>query len=375
MNNNTFLFILRGVKSWCYERPRHLFCLPRNKHLYCGPSFYADEKHKSTIKSFMDQVWQIYKYGEPELFYFMYGLDTKSGKEYHSYVNYRTFLYRRNYLNFETHIWNNSCCLLRNKFYFGLICNELNIPSPRNLFYLSEGLLYRTDSGMGMRNAVPFSDLLLLDDIQLFCKRVNGECGCDVFQLDIRDHDLFLNKTLISVGQLEQSLKGADFIFQEKVIQHEELARLNPQSLNTIRLTTVRNLKSGEIKIWPSALRIGIHGNYVDNLSQGGVIVGFDLLTGRLNQYGFQRPEFGGRSEKHPDSCIRYSDFVIPFFKEAKELAVYFHSKLKDVHSIGWDIAITESGPMFIEGNDNWEITVSQAANYGMLKLFEEDFY
>ena len=35
-------------------------------------------------------------------------------------------------------------------------------------------------------------------------------------------------------------------------------------------------------------------------------------------------------------------------------------------HSIGWDIAITKDGPMFIEGNDRWEVSMIQAVHGGM---------
>ena len=48
---------------------------------------------------------------------------------------------------------------------------------------------------------------------------------------------------------------------------------------------------------------------------------------------------------------------------------------LKDVHSIGWDIAIGANGPIFIEGNDNWEINGPQVGNGGLKKEFEEYFF
>ena len=48
---------------------------------------------------------------------------------------------------------------------------------------------------------------------------------------------------------------------------------------------------------------------------------------------------------------------------------------LKDIHSIGWDIAIGKDGPVFIEGNDNWEINGPQVGNRGLKKEFEEYFY
>lgn len=209
----------------------------------------------------------------------------------------------------------------------------------------------------------------------MFCKVIDGECGHDVFQLSVRNHTLYFNNKEITPQELQSRLCGADFLFQQRITQHPELSRINPTSINTIRLTTVRNLKTKEVKVWPSALRVGLNGNYVDNLSQGGLIIGIDLATGKLNRYGFQRPEFGGRREAHPDTGLVFNQFAIPFFKEAVEKALYFHSMLKDIHSIGWDIAITPEGPIFIEGNDNWEITISQAANRGLKKEFEEDFY
>jgi hypothetical protein len=46
------------------------------------------------------------------------------------------------------------------------------------------------------------------------------------------------------------------------------------------------------------------------------------------------------------------------------------HSFFYGIHSIGWDIAITEDGPVFIEGNDNWEIPTFQAYDRSFKKKF-----
>ena len=63
----------------------------------------------------------------------------------------------------------------------------------------------------------------------------------------------------------------------------------------------------------------------------------------------------------------------IPFFKEAVEMAKELHSKLYRIHSVGWDIAITQEGPIFIEGNSRWEVSGTQAA-VGGLKIIEKYF-
>ena len=44
-------------------------------------------------------------------------------------------------------------------------------------------------------------------------------------------------------------------------------------------------------------------------------------------------------------------------------LACEAHKQIYNAEFIGWDIAMTENGPSFIEGNDNWEVTLMQAAD------------
>lgn len=45
--------------------------------------------------------------------------------------------------------------------------------------------------------------------------------------------------------------------------------------------------------------------------------------------------------------------------KEAIEVVIKAHREFHGIRSIGWDVAITENGPCFIEGNDNWEISLN----------------
>ena len=99
------------------------------------------------------------------------------------------------------------------------------------------------------------------------------------------------------------------------------------------------------------------------------------MQTGRLHEDGFCKPQFGRRLQVHPNTGVRFHNFYIPFIKEAEEQAIRFHSFLKDIHSIGWDIAIGKDGPIFIEGNDNWEINGPQVGNHGLRQEFKEYFY
>lgn len=101
---------------------------------------------------------------------------------------------------------------------------------------------------------------------------------------------------------------------------------------------------------------------------------GFDLETGRLHKYGFFKPKYGLKVANHPNSGVVFENFVIPDIEAVIHQAKYFHAFLSDLHSIGWDIAIGPKGPIFIDGNDNWEINGPQIGNHGLRKELEKYF-
>lgn len=57
-------------------------------------------------------------------------------------------------------------------------------------------------------------------------------------------------------------------------MQHKEMSRLYPNAINTLRIVTVRNIKTGKVDVLHSLLRIGAHGNIVDNWAKGGIAIG-----------------------------------------------------------------------------------------------------
>ena len=149
------------------------------------------------------------------------------------------------------------------------------------------------------------------------------------------------------------------FILQKAIHQHPAVAKLNETAINTLRIITI---KSGEndYKVLGGGIRIGNSrtGN-VDNWAAGGIFVNIDENTGKLSEKGVYKPKYGTTDTK-TESGIIFKDYVIPYYQEVKEIVCKAHKYFYNVDSIGWDIAITESGPVFIEGNDNWEISLIQ---------------
>lgn len=362
---NSLKRIYRFFRRIFLAIPRQTIRLLKDQSLLSQPSYYPEASfHKSKSHVFFDQFRQIVKYGIPEQFYFMYGFDTMRKHEIDEYMHLIPFMEIRNRENLSNE--HNASCILRNKIYFGMFADFWGIQTGRNVGVVEEkGIFVFKDN-----KKLSVEDFCNSHYGSFFCKVLTGECGEGIFTLENRNGWVKINGEQNTTEYLTGLFEKAQYLIQERVVQHEEMSRMYPGSLNTIRLVTIKNKKTGIISVFPSNLRIGAHGSFVDNGSQGGIAVGINLDSGRLFEYGLQKPPYGTKTKTHPDTGVVFREFTIPFFKEAKNQAIYLHSKLDGITSIGWDIAITEKGPLFIEGNDNWELQAIQRTHGGLKNEF-----
>lgn len=340
-------------------------------------SYYPEEEHKTQSLIVRDQLFFLWKYGNIEKFYYAYGFDRKCmtrEKMCNEYIiNEDIFLkkidYHNNHINKKQGRFSGRC-IVSDKFYFYLFLRSLGFPTPDILCYSRNGrMLYSSDSQLYNGEI----KTILTKDMDAFAKPYGGQLGNGAFTLKVKDSKVYVNDELLSkTEELLQTLTATKYIVQERVVQHPEMNKLCSSSLNTIRLQTLIR-DDEEIVVFGAACRMGREGCCVDNWAKGGVIVGVDLSTGRLQKTGFIKPSYGTTVTKHPDNGLVFEGFEIPFFKEAVEMARDLHSKLYRVHSVGWDIAITSNGPIFIEGNSLWEISLLQTA-LGGLKSIEKYF-
>jgi hypothetical protein len=160
-------------------------------------------------------------------------------------------------------------------------------------------------------------------------------------------------------------MKGC-YIFQENVIQHPEMSRLNSSSLNTIRIVTFSSFRHAP-EVVSAFLRMGRSGNIVDNCGQGGIFIDIDLETGKLNGDAITELVQGGATySRHPDSGVLFKDFTIPHFSEVKKMACQAAGFLSE-KLVGWDIGIMAEGPILIEGNSWFDLSPQDIA-YGGLR-------
>jgi hypothetical protein len=179
---------------------------------------------------------------------------------------------------------------------------------------------------------------------KLVVKDAMGQCGWDVEVLKIAD---FTPESLL------EYMKSKGFnLLEEFIIQHNDLAALSDTALNTVRIITQINPNGGVDIIGPT-LRISVNSS-VDNMAVGNLAAPIDAKTGIVMGPGQYQDNSKKGTAVHPLTGVQIQGFKIPFWEEVINLcteAAMFDTSNK---SIGWDVAITDSGPSFIEGNHNW---------------------
>lgn len=163
---------------------------------------------------------------------------------------------------------------------------------------------------------------------------------------------------------------GTNFIIQEKVRQHSGMSRLNPTSLNTLRVLSYRD--GNEVFILYAVVRIGRKDKVVDNETAGGINADVDLVSGRIKDCAYGTPK--EKKIYKTDSGTELKGYQIPSFHAALETVKSLHLRLPYFNLIGWDFGIDEDGrPVMIEWNRAPDL--SQTAHGPAFGDFTEDIF
>lgn len=213
---------------------------------------------------------------------------------------------------------------------------------------------------------------VFLKEYEPFVKRQWVSIGKDTNEPDLQKliicspkHKIVLkNARGMAGGQIKVLTYSKDFqilkyaishkldLAEEFVVQHSELSRLAPSSLNTIRIISWL-LKSGEVKILGACLRASIDAE-IDNMSVGGFAAPVDVTTGIVVGPGvfltLARPELYA----HPITKVELIGFQIPFWNNVINFVIEAAKHRPVLRSVGWDVGISTDGPVLIEGNHNW---------------------
>lgn len=339
--------IAKGLYRFLREKKNVFQNLRKVKQIADAPSCYPEKELKSRKTILKENRAWVRKYRELNDFYRLYGLDVVGSSD-SDFIDYRSFMESRNVANRIGQL-DSQVVLLRDKFLFFKYMSSFNMPVPEVFAVFFNGRLYDTSMNL--------MDLSSLENEKdYFLKEVDGECAS--FVKHVSDFQGF--------RELLPQIQQGKFILQRKMVQCEKMARINPNAINTLRIATIN--KNGNVSVLTSLLRIGTaQTGHVDNWAAGGIAIGVED-DGHLKEYGFYKPKYGTKTNVHPDTKIVFKEFEVPMYADALRLVCTAHKFFYNVRAIGWDVAISENGPVIIEGNDNWEISLQQACDKPLKK-------
>lgn len=172
----------------------------------------------------------------------------------------------------------------------------------------------------------------------IIVKPLDGEGGKGIEKFKFIDDDN--TKELFT-----KLLENKQLLIEECIKQHPDMDKLYDKSVNTLRMFTFYH--DGQAYFLQAILKMG-NGGVVDNFSSGGMYT-------YVNDDGVVFVEAIDQADnifyEHPISHEKIVGFKVPMFKEAIEMVKEAAKVVPEIGYVGWDVAISENGPVLVEGN------------------------
>ncbi|MBR0350610.1 MAG: hypothetical protein IJH76_02090 [Clostridia bacterium] len=281
------------------------------------------EIHKKTGKNrialFFDMVYCGFRYGAGYMDYDLYEMYNLTSKQRDTYL---------------TRGRNNA---IDKKFNNKAFINELEL---KDRFNTNFNKYLKRDwvkvDGTDKKEVINF----LNKHSEFMAKPIDGSCGKKIEKLKVSDFK--------SLDDLYEYLQNKNFELEEVLVQNDEVAKIYPYYINTLRTVTI--LKDGEAHIITAMLRIGNNMKFVDNFNSGGMVAPVDEKTGVIIKPAIDKNK--QLYEVHPITGTQIKGFQIPFWKETIEMVKEAAKVIPEVGYVGWDVGFTPNGPVFVEAND-----------------------
>jgi hypothetical protein len=208
----------------------------------------------------------------------------------------------------------------------------------------------------------------------LFIKPAGGSHGEGAFSAQVQASSIRFRGTVGTAAELYEYCRSRAAGHERRLIVQPRLrpARallevMSSHGLGTVRAVTC--LQSERVRLLAASLRIPVGASDADNFlhgASGNLVAGIDLTTGRLLQgLGSARRDWPVivEVERHPETGTVIEGFQLPFWTELVALVSRGQSAFIGLRTIGWDVAITDAGPVLVEGNGAYDTDLLQVTH------------
>lgn len=252
-------------------------------------------------------------------------------------------------------------CLARDKYLSHMLMEKGDISRPQLYCYFSRE--YGDSFGVQANDYEHVRKLFEANNVKEFiCKpsfyssHGEGVFICEELIYEDSDCVMVLKNKKVSLREFLKTCNPC--LFESLIKQTSQFASFNPSSVNTVRMVTAL-YPNNEVKLVAAFLKIGRNGSEVDNAGTGGnVDCGVDVETGKIyNSLQFNSWMDTTCITHHPDTNTLLEGVVINNWQSHVERVKQFQKRISFIKMIGWDVAITDDGPVIIEINNYWDPT------------------
>ncbi len=255
--------------------------------------------------------------------------------------------------------------ILENKDRFTTWCRTNSLPCVSIIAIFEDGRAVEADPSVDMH----------LPPCDLFIKPSDGRWGDGAFLWKYLGEGIYMHgkdsplvaRELIEHLRLESGRNnnhcraaGVDrsqksrLLLQPALKNHPSISLLSQLALCTVRVVTLRAC-DGTTSVLSAVFRMALGESEVDNASRGGIVSLIDLSSGSLSPaLSLDPSKCTEIYTAHPDTGARIDGITLPWWRETLSLALRAHNAAPHLLSIGWDIALLESGPCLVEANSSW---------------------
>jgi len=291
------------------------------KRMFLQIAMIHKETGKSRIVTFFDMLWCFARYNVGYLDYHVFGFAKKHGKKI-----------RSSYMTVSDNV--SMVRRLNNREFYHVFDDKAEFNAKFSEFIGRRWLDLRKCDAAALATFCKGLDTV-------FAKPID-KCGGEGIRR------IKLNDDIDFTALYNELTANGQNMVEQAIVQHDEMNKLCPDSVNTVRIVTVVTEDTPHFMY--ALVRMGRGGSCMDNISSGG------MYTCVGDGGMLSRPAFCDKTGEyytaHPETGTVFDGFVIPYFEQAKEMCLKAALVEPNMRYIGWDVAISPNGPLLVEGNN-----------------------